>query len=197
MSDVDGRPVEVGPAKAQVALAPLALSVGVPVPVARLVDAMWGTTLPAPPSAPSSPTWPGRCFADGVEIELPPRTHTPSEPLRARAAFRRGDHARAFRILRDHVDELLVTDNMQAGMVDCIEFVTMMTASGRVHEAARVLAHLETGNLLDTPGWRSLVADSAATIAEHGAGRDAVAPGDDRAALQLIRTVLDRALDPD
>ena len=33
-----------------------------------------------------------RCFAEGVEIELPPRTHTPAEPLKARAAFRRGEH---------------------------------------------------------------------------------------------------------
>jgi predicted ATPase/DNA-binding SARP family transcriptional activator len=76
-----------------------------------------------------------RCFAEGVEIEVPPRTHTPSQPLRARAAFRRGDHTRAFGILRDHIDELLLTDNMQAGMMDCIEFITMMAATDRPREA--------------------------------------------------------------
>ena len=102
-----------------------------------------------------------RCFAEGVDIELPPRTHTPSEPLKARAAFGRGEHQRAFRTLRDHIDELLVTDNMQAGLMDCIEFVAMMAGLGRADDAAPVLDHLESGHLLDGPGWRLLVADPA------------------------------------
>ncbi len=83
------------------------------------------------------------CFSEGVEIELPPRTHTPSEPLKARAAFRRGEQNRAFRILRDHIDELLDSDNMQAAMMDCIEFVTMMAATGRNAEGAAVLGYLK------------------------------------------------------
>ena len=108
-----------------------------------------------------------------------------------------GAPARAFRILRDHIDELLETDNMQAGMMDCIEFVTMMATAGQLDDAASVLAHLESSHLLDGPGWRMLVADAAQRIAQ---GRPtAVAPAltDDRANLQFMRNALDRALGPD
>ena len=136
-------------------------------------------------------------FAEGVAIELPPRTHTPSEPLRARAAFARGDHERAFRVLRDHVDELLATDNMQAGMMDCIEFLTMMTSTGRVDEAAPVLGHLESGSLLDGPGWRMLVADSARCVAEHARPGSDESIADDREALEYVRAVLTRLLEPE
>ena len=130
-----------------------------------------------------------RCFAEGVEIVLPPRTHTPSEPLKARAAFRRGDHRRAFAILRDHIDELLVTDNMQAGMMDCVEFITMMAATNRKREGAAVLRHLEGGHLLDTPGWRLLVAEPTAALAGQQASGEIT---DDRTALKFMRSVLDR-----
>ena len=130
-----------------------------------------------------------RCFAEGVEIDVPPRTHTPSQPLKARAAFRRGDHTRAFGILRDHIDELLLTDNMQAGMMDCIEFITMMAATDRTDEAGAVLRHLEAGHLLDTPGWRLLVAEPAGALHGHGASVEIT---DDRAALEFMRSVLDR-----
>ena len=138
-----------------------------------------------------------RCFAEGVEIALPPRTHTPSEPLKARAAFRRGEHSRAFGILRDHIDELLFTDNMQAGMMDCIEFIAMMAATGRTHEATAVLRHLEAGHLLDAPGWRLLVAEPAAALDEHGSAAAldnhgaSVEITDDRTALEFMRGVLD------
>lgn len=130
------------------------------------------------------------CFAEGVDIDLPPRTHAPTEPLKARAAFRRGDRARAFRILRDHIDELLDADNMQAAMMDCIEFVSMMAAIGRTTQAAVVLGHLESGHLLDGPGWRLLVAD-AMTVLDGDRG-----PGlpDDRAALEFMRSTLEEFL---
>ncbi len=136
-------------------------------------------------------------FSEGVDIVVPPRTHTPSEALKAGAAFRRGEHTRAFRMLRDHIDELLETDNMQAGMMDCIEFVNMMTATGRLDEAAGVLAHLEASHLLDAPGWRMLVTDAAARLAQHPGTAGAPGPIDDRAALQLMKDELDRALAPD
>ncbi len=132
-----------------------------------------------------------RYFDEGVGVEVPPRTHTPAEPLKAGAAFRRGDHARGFRTLRDHLDEILLTDNMQAGMMDCIEFVRMMTAIGRLDEAAVVLGHLRTGHLLDGPGWRLLVAEPATALAEHPAPQDHRVT-DDRTALGFMRDVLDR-----
>jgi predicted ATPase/DNA-binding SARP family transcriptional activator len=134
-----------------------------------------------------------RCFAEGVEIELPPRTHTPSEPLKARAAFRRGEHARAWRLLRDHIDELLITDNMQAGMMDCIEFVTMMASTGRTEPAALVLEHLESSHLLDAPGWRMLVTDAAEVISQQGAAtKRHESITDDRATLVYMRDTLDQ-----
>lgn len=42
----DGRPLDVGPAKCQAVLAALALSAGSPVPVARLVELVWGADPP-------------------------------------------------------------------------------------------------------------------------------------------------------
>jgi predicted ATPase/DNA-binding SARP family transcriptional activator len=137
-----------------------------------------------------------RCFAEGVDIDVPPRTHTPSEPLKARAAFGRGEHQRAFRILRDHIDELLVTDNMQAGMMDCVEFVAMMASLGRADDAAPVLDHLESGHLLDGPGWRLLVADPADVVArERTPASHAASVVDDRDALEFMHEVLDRLVE--
>ena len=133
-------------------------------------------------------------FSEGVGIELPPRTHTPSEPLKAGAAFRRGEHARAFRLLRDHIDELLETDNMQAGTMDSIEFIAMMTATGRMDDAANVLAHLEAGHLFDGPGWRLLVFDAASRIAQHGTTNTISPITDDRTALQFMKNALDDTL---
>jgi hypothetical protein len=54
---------------------------------------------------------------------------------------------------------------MQAGMMDCVEFITMMAATDRKREGAAVLRHLEGGHLLDTPGWRLLVAEPTAALA--------------------------------
>ena len=44
--DPDGSTLDVGPAKCQLVLATLALSVGSPVPVPRLVAAVWGDDPP-------------------------------------------------------------------------------------------------------------------------------------------------------
>lgn len=132
-------------------------------------------------------------FSQGVDIQVPPRTHTPAEPLKAGAAFRRGERTRGFRTLRDHLDEILATDNMQAGMMDCIEFVSMMVTCGRFDEAAVVLGHLRSGHLLDGPGWRLLVAEPAAALEGHPAPSD-TSVTDDRAALEYMRDVLDGLL---
>jgi predicted ATPase len=137
-------------------------------------------------------------FDEGVAVEVPPRTHTPSRPLEARAAFRRGNHLRAYRILQAHLDELLVTDNMQAGVIDCIEFVNMMAEVGRTEEAAKVLAHLEATGIFEAPGWWSLVATAAEVIAgSEGVGdpEDHDALDDDRAALEYVRAVIGEVAD--
>ena len=132
-------------------------------------------------------------FDDAIDVEVPPGTHTPNKPLEARAAFRRGNHLRAFRTLRSHVDELLTTENTQASGIDFIEFVNMMTKVDRLPEASLVLAHLEATGLLDSPAWRSLVTESATAIAAAPAPdrSGARALSDDRAALEYVRQVLD------
>jgi predicted ATPase/DNA-binding SARP family transcriptional activator len=134
-------------------------------------------------------------FDEAVDIEVPPGTYTPNKPLEARAAFRRGNHLRAYRTLRSHIDELLATDNMQGGRIDCIEFVNMMARVGRFDEADRVLTYLENNNLLDTPAWRGLVEDSAAKISSAFEAIERPEddyPVDDRRALEYVGKVLDR-----
>jgi hypothetical protein len=108
------------------------------------------------------------CFEEAIAVEVPPGTYSPNKPLEARAAFRRGNHIRAFRILSDYIDELLSADNMHAVSIVGIEFINMMTSIGRLTEAARMLAYLETTGLLDAPSWRTLIVDSATQVADAG-----------------------------
>lgn len=136
-------------------------------------------------------------FDQAIAVEVPRRTHTPNKPLEARAAFRRGNHIRAFRILQSHIDELLTTDNMQAGGIDCIEFINMMTQIGKLTEAAAMLNYLETTGLLEAPAWRTLIDDSARVIAsapEDINASDQEAGIDDRQALEFMRDVLHRLI---
>ena len=102
----------------------------------------------------------------------PPGTYSPNKPLEARSAFRRGNRIRAFRILADHIDELLSADNMHAVSIVCIRYINMMTAVERLDDAAYMLAYLETTGLLDAPTWRSLIAESAGRIASAGLAED-------------------------
>lgn len=136
-------------------------------------------------------------FDEAIAVEVPPRTHTPNKPLEARAAFRRGNYIRAFRILQSHIEELLTTDNMQASGIDCIEFINMMTQIGRLTEASRILNYLETTGLLDAPAWRTLIDSSATVIAKAQQDNDAANQEvgiDDRQALGYMREVLDRLM---
>ncbi|MEA1902873.1 MAG: BTAD domain-containing putative transcriptional regulator [Actinomycetota bacterium] len=137
-------------------------------------------------------------FEEAIGIELPQRTYTPNKPLEARAAFRRGNRSRAFHILRSHIDELLSTDNMQAGSLVCIEFTNMMTQIGQLTEASCMLDYLETTGILDAPAWRSLIDDSAKIISSSddirsGPSREVVI--DDRQALEYMREVLEQLAD--
>lgn len=139
-------------------------------------------------------------FNQAIEIPVPPRTHTPNRPHEARSAFRQGQHQRAFRILRSHIDDMAATDNIQAGLVDCIEFINMMTAIGRLNDAARILDYLETTGLFDTPAFRTLIADSSAklTSAPNQRPSDTGRPDlDHRQALEFMSDVLDQLVRPD
>jgi predicted ATPase/DNA-binding SARP family transcriptional activator len=136
------------------------------------------------------------CFEEAIAIEVPPRTYSPNRPLEARAAFRRNNRTRAFRILSDHIQELLQADNMHAVSIACIEFVNMMTAVGRSVEAAHIATYLETSGALSGPSWRALIAESVAKLTETGRLPEAHAIGlDHRQALEYMRDVLDRIAD--
>lgn len=128
-------------------------------------------------------------FDEAIGIQLPPRTHTPTGPLAARAAFRRGRRSEAFALLGDHVDELLAADNMQAGSIDQIEFVNMMVAIGQLEPAARILDHLERSGLFDAPAWRTLVASASEAVEASGTAPERVEMTD-RDALTFIRSTL-------
>jgi hypothetical protein len=132
-------------------------------------------------------------FDEAIAVEVPPGTHSPNKPLEARAAFRRGNRIRSFRILESHMEELLVTDNMQAGSIACIEFINMMAQIGRLTEASRMLDYLETTGLLDAPAWRTLIEGSTNIIASASAGVGVANSDDsmeDRQALEYMRDVL-------
>lgn len=139
-------------------------------------------------------------FDEAIGVEVPERTYSPNKPLEARAAFRRGNRTRAFRILRSHIDELISTDNMQAGSLVCIEFINMMTKIDRLSDAASMLDYLESTGLLDAPAWRTLIADSASKVA---AGADLSSHReqsperalDDRQALEYMGEILDQLAD--
>ncbi|MDQ7908153.1 BTAD domain-containing putative transcriptional regulator [Phytohabitans sp. ZYX-F-186] len=139
-----------------------------------------------------------RLFDAAVDVEVPPRTHSPNRTVEARVAFRRGDRPRAYRVLRTHVEDLLDSDNMQGACVASVEFVAMLARSGRLAEAEPVLAYLRGSGLLDSPVWRAQVepvlpapsplaplAEGAAALAEEAAAlaEEAAALAEEAAAL--------------
>ncbi|MDJ0768163.1 MAG: BTAD domain-containing putative transcriptional regulator [Ilumatobacter sp.] len=103
-------------------------------------------------------------FNDAIDVEVPSKTHSPNRPIEARRAHRNGRHHDAYRILRGYIDDIRDTENYQAGLLVCIEFINMIAATDRSDDAAAILHHLETTGLLDNPAWHSLVADAADTL---------------------------------
>jgi predicted ATPase/DNA-binding SARP family transcriptional activator len=132
-----------------------------------------------------------RLFDEAIGVEVPERTQSPNKSIEARAAFRRGDRYRAFRILSSYIDELLDIGNMQAICVTCVEFVNMMTALGRLADAAPMLYHLDKS----FPYWAVLVAEARSQIDANAelrrAGKQASGRNlGDRQALEYMRAVL-------
>ena len=133
-------------------------------------------------------------FNDAIDVEVPARTHSPNRPVEARRAHRDGRPRDAYRILRSDIDDILDTDNYQAGLLVCIEFVNMMATTEHDADAAAVLRHLETTGLLDNPAWRSLVADAAETLRAGADDREPLELGH-REALELMADVLGELVD--
>jgi predicted ATPase/class 3 adenylate cyclase len=128
-----------------------------------------------------------RLFDEAISVEVPERTQSPNRPIEARAAFRRGEVPRAFRVLSSYIDELLDTGNMQAICVTCVEFVNMMAALGRLADAAPILHHLDK----TFPYWAPLVAEARSKI-DANADLYQVREQDlgDRQAFEYMREVL-------
>ena len=119
-----------------------------------------------------------------------------NKPVETRAAFRRGNRARAFQILRSHIDELLATDNMTGVEAVCVEFINMTATMERLPAAARMLGFLETTGDFGALASNRIVADAAGKVAahtEHTPGQEQAAGRDlgRRQALEYMREVLD------
>ena len=133
-----------------------------------------------------------------------PRTNSPNETLSARAAFRQGRRAEAYRILCGYIDELVEVENMAGASMVGIEFVNMMTAVGRLTEAGVILGHFDSTGLLgvEGPGFKVLITDAvdiaAADAVATAARQDAAARGlDERAALDHMRRTMNHLIDND
>lgn len=132
----------------------------------------------------------GRWFLEAASVEVPAGTYAVSRPAEARAMFERGDRLRAFRLLADHVDDLLATDYTDVARLVAVEFVNLMAAIDRLPEAARALAYLDTVGDFGALARNTLVADAARRIE----GRPDLAGGvqtDAPRALSFMRDVLD------
>jgi hypothetical protein len=100
-------------------------------------------------------------------------------------------------MLRDHADRLLDTNYVDDARLVAIEFVNMMAELGRLEEAARVLAYLETTGGFGELARETLVAEAVSKVAANprvteDGGRDL----DARQALAYMREVLDELAGP-
>jgi tetratricopeptide (TPR) repeat protein len=141
-----------------------------------------------------------RCFDEAARIELPTGTLSANKITEARSAFRRGDHLRAFQLLRTHIAELIDTDNVIAATVVCIEFINMMAAIDRLAEAAHMLRYLKAANDFGALAARTLVTEAATRIAaSDGLDPTPASAGhiDDRTALLYMHDVLGEVMRPD
>jgi predicted ATPase/DNA-binding SARP family transcriptional activator len=85
-----------------------------------------------------------RYFTDATALELPAGTYRVIQTVEARTAFQRGDRAHAYRILTDHIDDLLDKDYTDVTRMVAVEYITMMTAISRLADAANILGYLDT-----------------------------------------------------
>ncbi len=133
-----------------------------------------------------------RFFAQSADIEVPAGTYLVNRTVEARAVFDGGEPARAFRMLRDHVDTVLATDYVDVARMVAVEFVAMTAAADRLADAALVLSYLDTTGGFGARARETLLADAVRRIAADPdvTVDDGDAP-DGRQALAHMREVLD------
>jgi len=116
-----------------------------------------------------------RWFLAAADVEVPSGTYAASRPAEAQALFEQGEHARALRLLRDNVDDVLDAGTVDVARLVAVAFVNLMAGLGRLDDAAPALAYLDTVGEFGQMARASLVADAAARIGEvapwdHDAG---------------------------
>jgi len=85
-----------------------------------------------------------RWFAESVDVELPARTHSRAEPIRALAALREGRREEALRLLRSYAAMVLDLDNLHEARALARELVTVATRLDRRPAVARLRRALES-----------------------------------------------------
>jgi len=105
-----------------------------------------------------------RLFDESATIEVPERTHSRNKPNEALAALRRGEQARALRILRSDVEDLWANDNVFDMDVTAIVCMSVMAKLARYGDAARLQGYLEQG-LARTGILSAVITEAAERIA--------------------------------
>lgn len=116
-----------------------------------------------------------RFLDEASRMDLPDRTMALNKPIEARAAVKRGDHARGFEILRTHVAELIETDNLVIGTLACSEFVNLMVEVGRIRDASLIIGFVEMNNVFSEIVIQTYVGDA---MADRGEGSNSVSQED-------------------
>lgn len=132
-----------------------------------------------------------RSFTESGDIDIPVGTFLINRTVEARTVFEQGQHSRALRMLREHVDDLLDTDYVDVARMVAMEFVYMAAALDRLAEAARVLTYLDTTGAFGVLTRNTLLADAVRRIAADRSLTDDGCHLDARQALAYMREVLD------
>lgn len=134
-------------------------------------------------------------FDEATRIPIPDRTISLSKTLEARRAIRNSDAPLAFRLLAEHIDELLETENMIMARLVGVEFARMIVDFDRSAAVARIIAYVERSGPCGELAWGTLTLDAREAVQEvagvDNAAEQAIGSElDDREALLFMRGVL-------
>ncbi len=111
-------------------------------------------------------------FERSSAIDVPKKTMSVNRPVEARTALRHGDRARAFELLKAHLDDMYESDNVMLSRLACVEFINMMAIIDRLADGAVMLGYLEKTGPFGELSARTVVAEVAAVIDGHPDFRD-------------------------